>query len=88
MILRLRERIRGRTGGRWGWDSVLKKKIYAEFTENADREEREERAGRRGASPTPTRVEKKHRNGRPRKAGPTTAGVSAEPKWIEVGRGR
>jgi len=43
MILRVRERIRGRTGGCWGWDSVLKKKIYAEFTENADSPERKEK---------------------------------------------
>jgi hypothetical protein len=53
MILRLRERIRGRTGRCWGWDSVLKKKIYAEFTENADSTERKEKKEPDGVGQAP-----------------------------------
>ena len=50
MISRVRERIKKRTGGCWGWSNALelteRKNLNAEFTENG---ERDERTG--GASP-------------------------------------
>src|SRR2546429_6090830 len=44
MISRVRERIKKRTGGCWGWSNALelteRKNLNAEFTENGERAER------------------------------------------------